>query len=133
MEKKMSIEIRVPQLGESIVDAVVATWLKHEGDTVQQGEAVVELETDKANIEVSAEQSGILQMIKRHEGDYVAVDEVLGIITSTIIKIFFCYAREDELLLNKLKSHLRPLQRQGLINVWHDRDIRAGTEWEQEI
>jgi hypothetical protein len=49
------------------------------------------------------------------------------------VKIFFCYAREDEALLNKLKAHLRPLQRQGLIDVWHDRDISAGTEWEQEI
>src|SRR5216684_5186433 len=49
------------------------------------------------------------------------------------IKIYFSYAHEDEPLLNKLKSHLRPLQRQGLIDVWHDRDISAGTEWEREI
>jgi hypothetical protein len=49
------------------------------------------------------------------------------------VKIFFCYAREDEELLNKLKSHLRPLQREGLIDVWYDREISAGTEWEQEI
>ncbi len=49
------------------------------------------------------------------------------------VTIFFCYAHEDEALLNKLKLHLRPLQRQGLIDVWHDRDISAGTEWEQEI
>jgi hypothetical protein len=49
------------------------------------------------------------------------------------VKIFFCYAHEDEPLLNKLKAHLRPLQRQGLIDVWYDRDISAGTEWEREI
>lgn len=49
------------------------------------------------------------------------------------VKIFFCYAHEDEPLLNKLKSHLKPLQRQGLIDVWYDRDISAGTEWEREI
>jgi hypothetical protein len=49
------------------------------------------------------------------------------------VNIFFCYAHEDEALLNKLKSHLRPLQRQGLIDVWHDREINAGAEWEQEI
>jgi len=49
------------------------------------------------------------------------------------ITIFFCYAREDEALLNMLKSHLRQLQREGLIAVWHDRDIRAGDEWEHEI
>ncbi len=49
------------------------------------------------------------------------------------VKIFFCYAHKDERLLNKLKAHLRPLQRQGLIDVWHDRDISAGTEWERVI
>ena len=49
------------------------------------------------------------------------------------VRIFFCYAHEDELLLNLLKAHLRPLQRQGLIDIWHDREISAGTEWEQEI
>lgn len=49
------------------------------------------------------------------------------------VKIFFCYAREDEQLLNKLKAHLKPLQRRNIIEIWHDRDIRAGTDWEQEI
>ncbi len=53
--------------------------------------------------------------------------------TDKRIEIFCCYAREDEALLNKLKTHLRPLQRQGLIDVWYDREISAGTEWEQEI
>jgi hypothetical protein len=49
------------------------------------------------------------------------------------VKIFFWYAHEDEILLKKLKTHLRPLQREGQIDVWYDRDISAGTEWEQEI
>jgi TIR domain len=49
------------------------------------------------------------------------------------INILFCYAREDELFLNQLKAHLKPLQRRGLIEVWHDRDISAGMEWEREI
>jgi len=48
-------------------------------------------------------------------------------------KIFCCYAREDEALLNELWAHLIPLQREGLIELWHDRDISAGAEWEQEI
>lgn len=76
----MAVEIRVPTLGESIVDAVVASWLKHEGDSVTQGESLVELETDKVNVEVSAEQSGVLQKIAKHEGDVVSVGEVLGLI-----------------------------------------------------
>jgi TIR domain len=49
------------------------------------------------------------------------------------VKIFFCYAHEDEALLNKLRSYLKPLQRQGIIDMWYDRDISAGTEWEYEI
>ncbi len=49
------------------------------------------------------------------------------------IKIFCCYAHKDERLLNKLKIQLRPLQREGLIDIWHDLDIYAGTEWEREI
>src|SRR6266516_1644558 len=73
-------EIRVPTMGESIVDAVIASWLKHEGDSVSQGEALVELETDKVNVEVTAEQSGVLQKIVKQEGDTVAVGEVLGVI-----------------------------------------------------
>ena len=76
----MSVEIRVPSLGESIVDATIATWLKHEGDPVQQGDALVELETDKINVEVNAEQSGVLQQVIKQEGDNVSVGDVLGII-----------------------------------------------------
>lgn len=76
----MAIEIRVPALGESIVDAVVANWLKQAGETVTQGEALVELETDKVNVEVFAEQSGVLQKMLKQQGDVVAVGDVLGII-----------------------------------------------------
>ena len=54
----MPSELRVPTLGESVVDATVGAWLKQEGDTVAQGEPLVELETDKVNVEVPAEQAG---------------------------------------------------------------------------
>ena len=50
-----------------------------------------------------------------------------------LVKLFFCYAHEDEALLIRLKTHLKPLERQGLIEIWYDREINAGTEWEQEI
>lgn len=76
----MSVEIRVPALGESIIDATIAQWLKHEGDAVKQGDVLVELETDKINFEVNAEQSGILQRVDRQAGDVVTVGEVLGVI-----------------------------------------------------
>src|SRR6266700_630573 len=76
----MSTEIRVPTLGESIVDATIASWLKKEGDQVRRGETLVELETDKVNVEVSAEQDGVLQKILKHEGDVVSVGEVVGLV-----------------------------------------------------
>lgn len=74
----MAVEIRVPVLGESIVDAVIANWLKKEGDNIQKGDVLVELETDKINVEVTAEQSGTLQRVSHKEGDTVAVGEVLA-------------------------------------------------------
>src|SRR4051812_13771610 len=53
--------------------------------------------------------------------------------SGTSIKIFYCYAHEDEALRNELEKHLRPLRRSGLISEWHDRQIEAGTDWEREI
>ncbi len=76
----MSTEVRVPTLGESIVDATIASWLKKEGDQVWRGETLVELETDKVNVEVSAEQDGVLQKIMKQEGEVVSVDEVIAVI-----------------------------------------------------
>jgi len=49
------------------------------------------------------------------------------------VKIFYCYAREDEPYLNSLKKHLMPLKRSGLIEDWYDRLINAGSEWEKDI
>ncbi len=76
----MPVEIRVPALGESVVDATVAAWRKREGDPVAQGEVLVELETDKVNLEVSAEQSGVLQKIIRQQGETVGIGDVLAVI-----------------------------------------------------
>ena len=74
----MPVEIRVPQLGESVVEATVIKWLKHEGDAVAAGEAVVELETDKVNVEVPADEAGFLGKILHGEGVTVSVGELLG-------------------------------------------------------
>src|SRR5687768_3289692 len=74
----MASEIRVPQLGESVVEATVARWLKKEGERVELGDAVVELETEKVNVEVGAEESGFLQRILHPEGDTVKVGDAIG-------------------------------------------------------
>ena len=76
----MAGEIHVPELGESVADATVGRWLKQEGDAVSAGDALVELETDKINFEVEAEQNGVLQSISKAEGDTVTVGEVIGIL-----------------------------------------------------
>jgi 2-oxoglutarate dehydrogenase E2 component (dihydrolipoamide succinyltransferase) len=78
----MSTEIRVPTLGESIVEATVGKWLKQVGDTVAAGETLVDLETDKVNVEVAAEQGGVLEQIVKGEGQNVGVGEVIGTISA---------------------------------------------------
>jgi len=80
----MSVNIVVPPVGESIVDARVARWLKNQGDAVAVGEALVELETDKVDVEVSAPQAGVLATIAHKQGADVKIGDVLGTIeTST--------------------------------------------------
>jgi len=76
----MPVEIRVPPLGESLVDAVVGSWLKSEGDAVSRGETLVELETDKVNLDVTAPEDGVLGRIDRQEGDVVKVGDLLGVV-----------------------------------------------------
>jgi len=76
----MPVEITVPQLGESIVEATVGRWLKSEGDTVAVGESVVELETDKVNMDVAATAGGVLQSILQPEGETVNVGDALAVV-----------------------------------------------------
>src|SRR5258708_31831173 len=79
----MPVNIDVPELGESVVEATVGRWLKNEGDHVKVGEAVVELETDKVNLEVGAEKEGVLAKITRQKGEDVKIGDVLGGIDET--------------------------------------------------
>ena len=74
----MSEKILVPALGESITEATVSKWLKKVGDPVEADEAIVELETDKVNLEVPSPLSGILSEINSKDGDTVEVGAVLG-------------------------------------------------------
>src|SRR5688572_8790837 len=76
----MTIEIKVPQLPESIADATVSTWHKKEGDSVTRDENIVDLETDKVMLEVPAPQNGILKKIIKNTGSTVKAQEVLAVI-----------------------------------------------------
>ena len=76
----MPANVVVPEVGESIVDARVAKWLKREGDVVNVGDPLVELETDKIDLEIAAPQGGVLSRIAHGDGADVKVGEVLGVI-----------------------------------------------------
>jgi 2-oxoglutarate dehydrogenase E2 component (dihydrolipoamide succinyltransferase) len=83
----MDTKIVVPALGESVVEATVARWLKKEGDHVQPGESLVELETDKVNLEVGAERAGVLARIERNDGDDVRVGDTLGVLSDAAAEL----------------------------------------------
>ena len=72
--------IVVPELGESVVEARVARWLKKAGEQVEVGEPLVELETEKVDLEVNADKRGIIASIAHNEGDDVKIGDVLGVI-----------------------------------------------------
>ena len=76
----MSIEIKVPAMGESVTEATVARWFKKEGDAVTRDEPLLELETDKVTVEVPAPADGAIESISVKAGDTVQVGSVLGAI-----------------------------------------------------
>ncbi|MGW7975827.1 dihydrolipoyllysine-residue succinyltransferase [Staphylococcus xylosus] len=73
-------EVKVPELAESITEGTIAEWLKQVGDSVDKGEAIVELETDKVNVEVVSEEAGVLQELLANEGDTVEVGQSIAVV-----------------------------------------------------
>ena len=79
----MSEKILVPTLGESVTEATVSKWLKNQGEKVSADEPIVELETDKVNVEVPAPSNGVLESISVREGETVNVGSLLGMINGS--------------------------------------------------
>src|SRR6185503_15329563 len=77
----MAIQVEVPTLGESVTQAILISWHKKDGEQVAAGEALCELETDKANVDVPSPAAGVLRRVK-NEGDSVRVGEVIARIDS---------------------------------------------------
>lgn len=73
-------EIIVPELAESITEGTISTWFKQVGDSVEKGENVLELETDKVNVEIVSEEAGVISEIKAEEGDTVEVGQVIAVV-----------------------------------------------------
>ena len=84
----MEEKILVPVLGESITEATVSKWLKNEGDNVDADEPLVELETDKVNLEVPSPVSGVLKKINSKDGTTVEVGALLGLVVESAVHFF---------------------------------------------
>ena len=96
----MSEKITVPSLGESVTEATVSKWLKSQGEKVKADEPIVELETDKVNVEVPAPSNGILGSIDVKEGETVNVGSLLGTISNN--------SAEDKAVFKEVKSYKPP-------------------------
>ena len=83
----MSEKILVPTLGESVTEATVSKWLKNQGEKVSADEPIVELETDKVNVEVPAPSNGVLERISVQEGETVNVGALLGMINGSVKEV----------------------------------------------
>ena len=77
-------EIMVPDLAESTIEATVATWIKKSGDIVEEGEVIIELDTDKVSLEVVSPVSGQIKEVNKNEGETVLVGELLGIVDDSV-------------------------------------------------
>ena len=119
----MSEKILVPVLGESLSEATVSKWLKNVGDFVNADEAIVELETDKVNLEVPASVSGVLSEINSNEGDTVQVGAVLGIISESEAKIQ---------KIKKIKPNTNEVQEEEKIASVDNKDKNGGSDIQAE-
>jgi len=119
----MSDRILVPTLGESVTEATVAKWLKNEGDKVNIDEAIVELETDKVNVEVPAVSSGTIEKISVKEGQTVNVGALLG----TIVQ-----SKNSELAPNTGEKKYSPPQKK-LSDIKEEKEIKIIKKKEETI
>src|SRR5215510_1298627 len=79
-----SVELIMPKMGESIMEATILTWLKKPGDTIEQDESVLEVATDKVDTEVPSTHAGVLQEILAKEGEVVKVGKPIAILNSSV-------------------------------------------------
>ena len=99
----MSNKILVPALGESITEATVSKWLKTKGDKVSSDEPLVELETDKVNVEVPAPSNGVLETISAKEGETVNVGAILGTLSQSKASNEDTQTKKDEEIIKDYK------------------------------
>ena len=103
----MSEKILVPILGESITEATVSKWLKNQGESIQVDEPIVELETDKVNLEVPSPINGILSKINAKNGETVEVGAVLGLIDE----------KDNKSIQQKIKKVISKEKEDNVVNL----------------
>ena len=120
----MSEKILVPTLGESVTEATVSKWLKNQGEKVSADEPVVELETDKVNVEVPAPSNGVLERISVKEGETVNVGALLGMINGT--------AKEVSKNVKEVKNYSPPKKKTKILKEPKEEAFKLFKEEEAE-
>ena len=100
----MSTDVIMPALGFDMTEGLLARWLKNEGDPVEKGQAIAEIETEKATVEIEAAAAGILARIIVHAGETVPVGTVIGVIAE---------AGTSPDLIERVESYVRWLKNDG--------------------
>ena len=118
----MSEKILVPTLGESVTEATVSKWLKNQGEKVAADEPIVELETDKVNVEVPAPSDGVLERISVKEGETVNVGALLGMINGS--------AKEITKSVKEVKSYSPPKTKNKISKESKEEPLRLFEEKE---
>ncbi len=118
----MSDKIIVPTLGESVTEATVSKWLKSQGEKVTADEPIVELETDKVNVEVPAPSNGVLESISVKEGETVNVGALLGLINGS--------TKEISKSVKEIKNYSPPKKKDKILKVSEEEPLRLFEEKE---
>ena len=119
----MSEKILVPTLGESVTEATVSKWLKNQGEKVSADEPIVELETDKVNVEVPAPSSGVLERISVKEGETVNVGALLGMINGS--------AKEVSKHVKEVKNYSPPKKKTKILKESKEEAFKLFKEEEE--
>ena len=120
----MSEKILVPTLGESVTEATVSKWLKNQGEKVSADEPIVELETDKVNVEVPAPSNGVLERISVKEGETVNVGALLGMINGS--------AKEVSKNIKEVKNYSPPKKKTKILKEPKEEAFKLFKEEETE-
>src|SRR5690625_2640910 len=106
------IEIKVPELAESIMEGTISEWLDKEGESVEKVEAIIDLEIDKVNVEVQAEHTGVIKEILRAEGEDVEVGDVIAILDEQASESKEDTATEESVSQQETPKQAEPVEKQ---------------------